>query len=355
MSGNPRLLTRTQFRETTLARLGGRCCVPGCPAPAVDAHHILNRNLWHGIDETGGYLLDNGAPLCSPHHLAAEQTRLSCADLRAWIGIARPLLPEHLADGEYDTWGNPVNSDGTRLPGELFYSDACQTALRAAGVLHEFQLRWKYPRTFHLPWSAGRTADDRVIDTLDTLSAGECVVTIKMDGEATTIYSDGYTHARSTDSGRHPSRDWVRSLAARIGYDLPPGWRVCGENLYAAHSLPYQDLPSWFMVYSIWDRDRCMSWDDTAEWAALLDLVTVPVLYRGPLPTEKQLAELFTPHQGSNEGYVVRRADSFSLASFSRAVAKWVRPDHVQTDEHWTTGPVRVNSLASDSPASKLS
>jgi hypothetical protein len=36
------------------------------------------------------------------------------------------------------------------------------------------------------------------------------------------------------------------------------------------------------------------------------------------------------------EGYVVRLASSFKFDDFNKSVAKFVRKNHVQTNEHWT-------------------
>lgn len=344
---SPRLLTRDAFRKVVLARHGGRCCVPGCSEASQDAHHILNRNLFKAEREFGGYFVENGAGCCSAHHLDAEETRISVDDLRAWCGINVPVLPEHLADDTgYDTWGNPVLADGTRLPGELFHTEQCQKALR--GVLHLFQTqRFKYPRTLHLPWSPGLTGDDKVQHDLSALTdAEEVVMTLKQDGEATTIYQDGHSHARSVTSSPHPSRDHIRALAALVGPQLPYGWRVCGENMWAVHSIEYTELPAHFLVYSIWEQDRCLSWDETVEWAELLDLTTVPVIYRGPMLDEKRFAALLAPYADAHEGYVVRDAAEFRLADFQTHLTKWVRAGHVQTDAHWAHQEMRVNGLA---------
>ena len=54
--------------------------------------------------------------------------------------------------------------------------------------------RVKYPRTYHLPWSEGRTDDDKVLSDDSQFIGKYVVVTEKMDGENTTIYSDGYLH-----------------------------------------------------------------------------------------------------------------------------------------------------------------
>ena len=72
----------------------------------------------------------------------------------------------------------------------------------------------KYPRTWHLPDSPNRGADgDHVYPDYSSFEGHEVVVTEKLDGENTTIYADGHTHARSLSSGYHPTRTWVRALA----------------------------------------------------------------------------------------------------------------------------------------------
>lgn len=93
-------------------------------------------------------------------------------------------------------------------------------------------MKIKYPRTMHLPFSAGVSSDDRVIETLDSFEGKEVVVTIKMDGENSTLYRNHY-HARSLDSSHHDSRTWIKQFHGRIAHLIPDNWRVCGENLFA--------------------------------------------------------------------------------------------------------------------------
>src|SRR4029077_19324790 len=216
------LLSREAFRGAVLSRDHRRCV--GCGAPAVEAHHLIERRLW----PDGGYFLDNGVSVCGSCHLRAESTEISCDELRARCGIQRVLLPDHLCAGEsYDKWGNTILPNGQRLRGELFDEESTQKIL--GPVLHLFTSRVKYPRTFHLPWSPGATADDRTMADPDQSFLGaEIVATEKLDGECTTLYRD-YFHARSVDGSSHPSRDRVRALHGAIVHDIPEGWRLCGE------------------------------------------------------------------------------------------------------------------------------
>jgi hypothetical protein len=205
----------------------------------------------------------------------------------------------------------------------------------------------KYPRTPHLPWSPGASSDDvRLADT-SVFVGQEIIVTEKLDGENTSMYSD-HIHARSLDSRHHPSRNWVKALHGTLAHLIPPGWRLCGENLYARHSIAYDNLPSYFALFSIWDEaNRCLAWDETLDWAALLGLEVVPTLYRGPWD-EQHLRNLAI-NTDVSEGYVVRTTAAFAYPDFARHVAKWVRPSHVQTDQHWMHTTITPNRLRPDS------
>nr|SBO97270.1 hypothetical protein BN4615_P6786 [Nonomuraea gerenzanensis] len=199
-----------------------------------------------------------------------------------------------------------------------------------------------YPRTPHLPWSPGATSDDVRVGDLSGLRGREVVVTEKLDGENTTLYTDGL-HARSLDSGHHPSRAWVKGLQGRIGGRIPAGWRVCGENMYARHSIAYQGLESWFYGFSVWDGDRCLDWDRTVAFLRELGIPVPPVLWRGVFD-ELALRRLRLDAE-RQEGYVVRAAEGFGREEFAGRVAKWVRREHVRTGTHWMHAAVVPNGV----------
>lgn len=208
--------------------------------------------------------------------------------------------------------------------------------------------RYKYPRTPHLPWSPGATKDDiRCVDS-KIFEDRKVVVTEKMDGENTTLYND-HMHARSIDSRHHPSRDWLKRLHACIAYNIPVGWRICGENLFAQHSIVYENLSSYFYGFSIWNEDNyCLSWKDTLEWFDVLELDSPRVIYRGLW--NEALIKSIDIDTDNVEGYVIRLEDRFHYSDFAASVAKWVRTGHVQTDQHWMHGAVKPNGLAKKQP-----
>lgn len=143
-------------------------------------------------------------------------------------------------------------------------------------------------------------------------------------------------HARSLDSNHHESQGWVKNFWATICHDIPDNWRICGENLYARHSIPYDNLKSYFYGFSIWDeKNNTLSWDKTIEWFNLLGIEPVEVLYHG-IFDENKIKQCWTEKEiDIKEGYVVRLADGFGFSDFKKSLAKFVRPNHVQTSHHW--------------------
>lgn len=193
-----KLLTRDEFRNKTFERDNHKCIV--CGDKAKDAHHIIERRLF----TDGGYYLDNGASLCEKHHIQAEETTIGCEELREKIGITKPVIPEHFySDINYDKWGNILLPTGVRIKGELFYDESVQKILKQGDVLQYFQKHIKYPRTYHLHWS-NLLKDDRMLKNYDNFVNKRVIVTLKMDGENTTMYND-YIHARSLENASHKS------------------------------------------------------------------------------------------------------------------------------------------------------
>jgi hypothetical protein len=339
---NEKLLTRDEFREQTFARDNHKCVF--CGEPAVDAHHILERRLW-GTSQ--GYYLSNGASVCEKHHIMCETTELSVETVRDACKITKWVIPDHMYDDHvYDKWGNVVLPSGQRMKGELFYDESVQKILKQGGVLDLFTDYVKYPRTYHCPWSLGMNDDDRMHENMSYFHGKRVIVSTKMDGENTSMYRD-YYHARSIDGRTHPSRSWAKQFHAQICGDIPEGWRLCCENLYAKHSIHYNDLESFVYGFSMWtDRNECLSWDETLEWFELLGVKSVPILYDG-IYDEAKIKSLWNPSMWDTvEGYVIRTADGFNYKDFKKSVAKFVRDNHVATAKHWMYGKgVEPNKL----------
>lgn len=173
----------------------------------------------------------------------------------------------------------------------------------------------------------------------------DLVITEKMDGENTTIHSAG-THARSPDSRYHPSRDWLKAFAASISPRLESSERIVGENVYAKHSVGYDELRSYFMGFSWILGSDIQPWDATLDRFTELGITPVTELYRGPFTDDlfgKVAERLDLARQ---EGFVARDAAGFSETEMPIRMGKYVRANHVQSETHWMNSELVPNRLA---------
>lgn len=196
----------------------------------------------------------------------------------------------------------------------------------------------KYPRTPHLPFSCSVSSDDKTIkdQDLEFLKSGvPLVVSEKMDGGNLTMTSKEF-HGRSLSSSSNPWDTPAKALWASVRYDIPEGWRITGESMHARRSVSYEGLASPFLVFGVWDeKNNLLSWDGIIEWATLLGLHTVPLLYRGTDWNEAISAWGKTLNDEISEGYVVRHDAPIAYDEFGTRVAKYVRANHVRTASSW--------------------
>ena len=203
---------------------------------------------------------------------------------------------------------------------------------------------YKYGRTFHFDFSEGKGSDDKVLHSLDRFKDQDVVITLKLDGENTTIYNDTF-HARSLDSRHNESRNWIAKFSSDIGYKIPKDFRICGENLFAKHSIYYDNLESYFYGFSVWNKDICLSWDETILFFNNLEIPTVKELYRGKFDL-KIVNDLIKSFDTVNqEGLVCRLSSQFKYDDFSNCMVKWVRKNHIQTTKHWMNEQIKPNKL----------
>jgi len=336
-----KLLSRDEFRESVFKRDNYKCVI--CGESAIDSHHIIERRLF----SNGGYYMGNGASLCSKHHIEAETTILTAKEIREKCGITKVIIPEHFYDDiEYDKWGNILLPNGTRLKGELFYDESVQKIIKP--VLNEFVKYVKYPRTYHLSWSQ-MGKDDRQLSDDSMFVGKEVVVSIKLDGQNSTLYND-YIHARSVNGNSHPTMDWLKGYWSQISYLIDDNMRLCGEDLFALHSLKYTNLKSYFYLFSMWINMTCLSWEETEEYAKIIGCETVPVIYKGIYNKEKIISS-FNDYDKKipSEGYVIRLADEFNYNDFRKSVGKYVKPEFRQvvnnSHGHWISKKIEKNEL----------
>lgn len=211
----------------------------------------------------------------------------------------------------------------------------------------------KYGRTFHYPFSPGTTSDDRINhDYWSNLKLiKEVVHTEKLDGENTCLNQYGVfarSHAAPT---RHPWAQYLKERWNLIKNDLGD-LEIFGENVYAIHSIQYLEIEHHFYVFGVRYLDKWLSWDEVKFYAAMLDFPTVPILSKvEPLAQNKfeesvlklvqqtsvfESIDVHSQVECTMEGIVSRNSNEYLVEDFKKNVFKYVRKDHVKTDEHWT-------------------
>jgi hypothetical protein len=213
----------------------------------------------------------------------------------------------------------------------------------------------KYPRSFHLPSSPGGTNDDKRLADVSSLVGPPLVITEKCDGSNLTYTRRSVFSRSHSGPPSHPSFDLAKATHARIGHLLSEGLSLFCEYCYAVHSIAYEALPDYSLVFGARDDVTGVwwDWDMVATQARDVGLPTVPVLFRGTVGSERELEALVgdlaaapSALGGQREGVVVRLAGEFTDADFARSLAKWVRKGHVQTDEHWLHQAIRPQRLS---------
>lgn len=213
----------------------------------------------------------------------------------------------------------------------------------------------KYPRTLHLPWSLGRSEDDKVLASADHFLNRELIISEKLDGGNACINREGVFARTHGGTATHPSFSHLKALWSTIRYDIPEDWSIFGENCSAVHTIRYKSLPSYFLVFGIRDDETGLwfSWCDTWSFSESIGLKTVPVLWSGKVSSTEELRETGDNLMSDGsvcggdaiEGYVVRFADEFT--EFEHSVGKYVRADHVK-GKHWMKRDMEQQGLSSE-------
>lgn len=201
----------------------------------------------------------------------------------------------------------------------------------------------KYPRTQHLPFSPGATSDDKIADSVEPLLNIETVITEKLDGSNSAFTNLGVYARSHADFSRNPWDREMWNIYHRIKNDIDDDVFIFGENMEGIHSIEYSNLKSYFYMFGIRDNNIWIPWEAVEEFAYLVDLPTVPVLFKGVIKTEAELKKIVenlanqkSALGGEREGVVIRNANLFHNDDFSENVMKWVRKGHVTTDQHWS-------------------
>lgn len=221
---------------------------------------------------------------------------------------------------------------------------------------------FRFPTTAHLAWLGGGPTprDDKVLSPaeVDQLLAGDVVVEEKLDGANLGWSLDPEGEVRGQNRGQYLVQfhagqfmrvpAWLEIHGDDLRKVLTPDLMLFGEWCAAKHSLDYDRLPDWFLLFDVYERSEGRFWNTQRrnELAAEAGLATVPRVFEGrtTLPQLKDMLSRLPSHyrNGPMEGVVVRReSDDAGLAR-----AKLVRAGFTQAIEsHWRNRAIEWNRV----------
>lgn len=206
----------------------------------------------------------------------------------------------------------------------------------------------KYPRTYHLTFSPQIHSDDKTItkEYLNNFINRRVIILEKLDG-GNCCWKNGNVYARTHAApAAHPSFDPIKNMYYGLQHVIPNNLSIFGENMYGIHSIVYEGLESFFYVFNMLDMETntWLSWDDVVQNCQQFGLSYVPVVFDGVFKNLKDIENFMRLEANKpsalgvqKEGFVIRVADSFGFNEFSAKAAKYVRENHVQSDQRWET------------------
>lgn len=220
---------------------------------------------------------------------------------------------------------------------------------------------FRFPHTPHIDWlGEGMPRDDKVLTEpeIEALLAKPICVEEKLDGANLGISLRASGELRAQNRGQYllepfagqfsRLNSWLGQHQYALCDNLQSDWIVFGEWCAARHSLDYDNLPDWFVVFDVYDRSEQKFWscERRNALAAKLGLAVVPTLYQGTatLPELKELLAHASSHyrEGNPEGIVMRQDSEL----WCEARAKLVRADFAQSiEEHWRSRAIEWNDV----------
>lgn len=221
---------------------------------------------------------------------------------------------------------------------------------------------FRFPHTPHLAWLGdGEPRDDKVLSCAEAASllADAVVVEEKLDGANLGVSLDASGNLRLQNRGQYllpPYHGqfarlgtWLQAHADALFDALTPELLLFGEWCAARHSLGYDQLPDWWLLFDVYDRKAGHFWsiERRNDLAAAHGLTTVPTLLRGRFTLPELVAVVndrpSSFREGSLEGVVVRT----EVDGWTSARSKLVRADFVQNiGAHWRTRALEWNQIA---------
>jgi len=212
----------------------------------------------------------------------------------------------------------------------------------------------KYQKTFHVfPVTSKFNLDNTQLKRLFT---GEVIVEEKMDGSNVGIirHQKGFALQKRNSlvgPSEHEQFSFFNNWAHQQRYEqimsLPVGTLLYAELLYAVHTIYYDRLPDYVLVFDVKQDGEWLDYDDRAAFCQQYGFLMVPLVGRGTFSKTdvQQMVPGPSAYGSDAEGIVVKR---YAKHGYFRG--KIVKPGFMkqieESDNHWATYNVRRNQLA---------
>lgn len=197
-------------------------------------------------------------------------------------------------------------------------------------------------------------------DEVKELLSGHTILEEKIDGGVIGLAWDGDKHLAI---GKHSMinpydnskkvfglNSWIYQNYERV-QQIPKGWVVYGEWMKASHNIFYDELPSHFMTFDVWNGHEYLDFQSKSEFLHGLGFEQVPFICNG---TDLEVTD------------ILRIADGISMSNKSRfssgeifegiviknyekgMMGKYVRREFLDSiEENWLNLPIVENRLQS--------
>lgn len=222
---------------------------------------------------------------------------------------------------------------------------------------------FRFPHTPHIAWlGMGMPRGDKLLSLkeIEELLSGEVIIEEKIDGANIGFSLDEKGEIQVQNRGAYLEQPYrgqfsrLNGWLGQFGYLMKPNLTenliVFGEWCAARHTIQYNHLSDFFLLFDIYDKVEKKFWSVSRRnaWSQKVGIQTVPQITKGSYSSDS-LQDLLHSTQslfreGPPEGIVVRNDDTL----WNRIRGKLVQAEFVQTIEtHWSSRQIEWNGLAS--------
>lgn len=215
----------------------------------------------------------------------------------------------------------------------------------------------KYEKTFRLVIPEIQVKGKLTLNKneVKSLLGGNVSIEEKLDGANVGIikHKNGF-HLQKRGSlvgqSEHAQYQYFHNWAHYQNYnklmELPNKYIVYGELLYVIHSIYYDKLPDYFIVFDVWDGTKFLNYKERTKFCDKYGFKQAPLIAEGVF-TLKEIYKLIPANSAYGdtcEGIVIKR---YRKKDYIRG--KIVKPEFIkfmEESEHWFHKEIKTNKLA---------